>query len=114
MWHFVIFTISLLRYLNIKLTYPATRYGIAGLKHLARAKFASQMAIHYTSEEFADAIQDVYETTVDEDRGLRDIVIQTFRENPELAQRKDVEYAVKDTPGLAWELFRVGWGLPIV
>lgn len=109
---FVIFT-NLLRYLSLRLTFPAIRYGIAGLKHLARAKFASQMAVHYTSEEFADAIQDVYDSTVDEDRGLRDIVIQTFREYPELVQRKDVEYAVKDTPSLAWELFRVGWGLPI-
>ncbi|KAF2104551.1 hypothetical protein NA57DRAFT_51371 [Rhizodiscina lignyota] len=92
----------------------AEKYGIAGLKSLARAKFGSQMAVHFNSHEFADAIQDVYDTTVDGDRGLRDVVIQTFREHPELAHRKDVEYAVKDTPGLAWELFRVGWGLPIV
>lgn len=91
-----------------------SRYGIAGLKSLARAKFASQVSHHYESSEFADAIQDVYDSTVDEDRGLRDIVIQAFREHPRLAQRKDVELAVKQTPGLAWELFRVGWGLPVV
>ena len=72
------------------------------------------MALHFASDEFAFAIQDVYDTTVDEDRGLRDVVIQTFREHPELAQRKDVETIVKETPGLAWELFRVGWGLPVV
>ena len=71
------------------------------------------MVYHWESQELPEAMREVYETTVDTDRGLRDIVIQTFRAYPELAQRKDVEEAVKETPGLAWELFRVGWGLPI-
>ena len=47
------------------------------------------------------------------DRGLRDIVIHAFRTHPELARRKDVEEVVKDTPLLAWELFRVAWGMPV-
>ena len=51
--------------------------------------------------------------TVDSDRGLRDLVIQTFRAHPDLALRNDVEEVVKATPSLAWELFRVGWGMPV-
>lgn len=89
------------------------RYGIPGLKALARNKFAIQMAYHWDSLEFPSAIQEAYETTIDSDRGLRDIIISTFRCYPELAQRRDVEAVVKETPGLAWELFRVGWGLPM-
>ena len=89
------------------------RYGIRALKALAKKKFAAQAAYHWESAEFAQSMQEVYETTIDTDRGLRDIVIQTFRAFPEIAQRKDVEDIVRDTPGLAWELFRVGWGLPI-
>jgi hypothetical protein len=91
----------------------AEKYGIRGLKALSRKKFSSQMSHHWISAEFPLAIQDVYDTTVDSDRGLRDIVIQTFREHPQLAQRRDVEDVVKETPNLAWELFRVGWGLPV-
>lgn len=50
---------------------------------------------------------------MDSDRGLRDVVIATFRRYPELAQRRNVGDVVKETPGLAWELFRVAWGLPV-
>jgi hypothetical protein len=91
----------------------AEKYGIQALKSLAKKKFAIQMAYHWESAEFPEAIQEAYETTVDSDRGLRDVVISTFRAYPELAQRRDVEAIARETPGLAWELFRVGWGLPM-
>jgi len=83
------------------------------LKSLARAKFAAQAALHYATAEFAEAMGDVYESTVDSDRGLRDIIIQTFRAHPELARSKDVEVVVRQCPDLAWELFKVGWGMPV-
>jgi len=90
-----------------------TRYGIKGLKALARRKFSTQITHHWRSAEFPEAIQDVYDSTVDSDRGLRDIVISAFREHPELATQREVEVIVKETPNLAWELFRLGWGLPV-
>lgn len=71
------------------------------------------MTHHYHSPEFAEALFEVYDTTVESDRGLRDIVIQTFREHPELAQSEKVEPVVKELPALAFELFKVGWGLPV-
>ncbi|KAF2454058.1 hypothetical protein BDY21DRAFT_291794 [Lineolata rhizophorae] len=91
----------------------ADKYGISGLKALARRKFSTQMAHHFQSAEFPPAIQEVYDSTVDSDRGLRDVVTQTFRANPALAHRKDVEEVVKETPNLAWELFRMAWGMPV-
>lgn len=91
----------------------AEKYQIIGLKTLARRKFATQVTHHYVTEEFALSMQEVYESTIDADRGLRDIIIQTFRRHPEIARRRDIEEVVKDTPSLAWELFRVGWGLPV-
>lgn len=91
----------------------AEKYGIAGLKSLARRKFSFQIALHFGCPEFPEACQEAYETTVDSDRGLRDLVIQTFRAHPDLALRKDMEEVVKATPNLAWELFRVGWGMPV-
>jgi hypothetical protein len=91
----------------------AEKYQILGLKALARSKFAAQLTHHWQSEEFPDAMAEVYESTVEQDRGLRDLVIQTFRRHPEVARRRDVGDVVKEMPMLAWELFRVGWGLPI-
>ncbi|KAL0258136.1 hypothetical protein SLS55_007308 [Diplodia seriata] len=95
----------------------AEKYAITGLKSLARRKYASQLFDdnHWSSRtaDFAESMIEVYESTVDTDRGLRDLVIQAFRQHPELARSKDIELAVRDTPDAAWELFRLGWGLPI-
>ncbi|KAF2868100.1 hypothetical protein BDV95DRAFT_157794 [Massariosphaeria phaeospora] len=91
----------------------AEKYGISGLKSLARKKFAHQLELHLDSAEFPEACQEAYETTIDTDRGLRDILIQTFRAHRDLTLRKDVELAVRDTPGLAFELFRMASGLPV-
>ncbi|CAA9957051.1 hypothetical protein P3342_000782 [Pyrenophora teres f. teres] len=91
----------------------AEKYGIAGLKALARSKFADQIELHLNSAEFPEACQEAYESTFHTDRGLRDIIVQTFRANPSLSLRPDVEMAVRETPGLAFELFRMASGLPV-
>ncbi|KIW04681.1 hypothetical protein, variant [Verruconis gallopava] len=91
----------------------AEQYGIKGLKTLAKKKYAAQVTHHRESREFAASLPEIYDGTIETDRGLRDIVIATFRRFPELAQRRDVQIVIKDTPGLAWELFRLAWGLPV-
>ncbi|CAO2654038.1 Nn.00g107710.m01.CDS01 [Neocucurbitaria sp. VM-36] len=91
----------------------AEKYGIAGLKALARNKFAQELDLHLNSSEFPEACQEAYETTFHTDRGLRDVIIQAFRANPGLSLRPDVEEAVRETPGLAFELFRMVSGLPV-
>ncbi|KAF2014456.1 hypothetical protein BU24DRAFT_423391 [Aaosphaeria arxii CBS 175.79] len=89
------------------------KYGIPGLKSLARNKFAAQIDLHLQSPEFPEACQEAYESTVDSDRGLRDVIIQAFRAHPDLPLRRDVELIVRDTPSLAFELFRMASGLPV-
>ena len=89
------------------------RYGIAGLKALARSKFIEQIDLHLGSSEFPEACQEAYESTFHTDRGLRDVIIQAFRANPGLSLRSDVEMMVRETPGLAFELFRMASGLPV-
>ncbi|KAF2440001.1 hypothetical protein P171DRAFT_116216 [Karstenula rhodostoma CBS 690.94] len=91
----------------------AEKYGIVGLKSLSRKKFSDQIQTHLDSEELPEACQEAYESTVDTDRGLRDIIIQAFRSNPGLSSRKDVEVILRETPGLAFELFRMASGLPV-
>jgi hypothetical protein len=89
------------------------RYGITGLKVLARQKFAQDLEVHLDSPDFPEACQEAYESTFHTDRGLRDVIIQAFRANPGLSLRQDVELVVRETPGLAFELFRMASGLPI-
>jgi hypothetical protein len=89
------------------------RYGIAGLKVVARQKFSQELNLHLDSPDFPEACQEAYESTFHTDRGLRDVIIQAFRANPGLSLRQDVELVVRETPGLAFELFRMASGLPI-
>jgi hypothetical protein len=91
----------------------AEKYGIAGLKVLARQKFCQELDLHLDSPDFPEACQEAYESTFHTDRGLRDVIIQAFRANPGLSLREDVELAVRETPGLAFELFRMASGLPV-
>lgn len=91
----------------------AEKYDIPSLKDLAQSKFEMAMACYYDSSEFADAIEEVYCSTIDTDRGLRDIVLQAFRAHPALATTQDVYAVIKDTPALALELYKIERGLPI-
>ena len=84
-----------------------------GLKRLAKKKFAVQIQHHRDSHEIAECLPEVYQTTPDTDRGLRDIVVGVFREHPELMQRQDIEDSVRLTPGLAWDLCMMSLGLPL-
>jgi hypothetical protein len=89
------------------------RYGIVGLKALARSKFAHEIDLYLESSEFPEACQEAYESTFHTDRGLRNVIVQAFRANPSLSMRPDVEMVVRETPSLAFELFRMASGLPI-
>lgn len=91
----------------------AEKYDIPSLKQLAKNKFEMAMACWYDSPEFADAIEEVYCSTIDSDRGLRDIVLETFKCHPQLASTQDVFSVIKDTPTLAMELFKVERGIPV-
>jgi hypothetical protein len=83
------------------------------LKDLARRKFEAQVAQHWDHAEFAEALEEVYCTTIDTDRGLRDVVLHTFRENPRLTMKVEIEAAVRDLAPLAFELYKVASGLPV-
>ncbi|KAI9657325.1 MAG: hypothetical protein M1821_003005 [Bathelium mastoideum] len=99
--------------LHAKVYAIADKYDIPGLKELARRKFEAQVAQHWDATEFPDALEEVYCSTIDTDRGLRDVVLQAFRENPRLAMKAEVEAAVRDLAPLAFELYKVASGLPV-
>jgi hypothetical protein len=91
----------------------AEKYDIPSLKQLARSKFEMAMACFYDSPNFAEAIEEVYCSTIDSDRGLRDIVLEAFKSHPQLASTQDVYNVIKETPSLAFELFKVERGIPV-
>ncbi|PNS20322.1 hypothetical protein CAC42_5772 [Sphaceloma murrayae] len=91
----------------------ADKYNIPALKSLAQTKLEVAMACFYDSPEFADAVEEVYSSTVDSDRGLRNIVIQAFRTHPELVHTQDVYAVIKSTPTLALDLWKTERGLPV-
>ena len=89
----------------------AEKYDIPSLKQLAKNKFEIEMACYFDSPEFAEAVEEVYCTTIDSDRGLRDIVMQAFKNHPQLANAQDVYTVIQDTPSLAVDLFKMERGI---
>lgn len=89
----------------------AEKYDIAGLKQLAKRKFEIAVACYYDAPELADAIEFVYTSTIDSDRGLRDVILQLFRSHPQLANTQDIYAVIKETPTLALDLWKVERGL---
>ena len=92
--------------LHTKVYALAEKYDIPSLKRLAREKFEVAMACSYDSPDFAHAIEHVYCSTLDTDRGLRDVVLAAFDCHPQLAAAQDVCCSIKRTPSLAFELFQ--------
>ncbi|KAF2134723.1 hypothetical protein P153DRAFT_380535 [Dothidotthia symphoricarpi CBS 119687] len=54
------------------------KYHVDGLCQLATSKFDSCLHYHWNSEDFIDAVQIVYSSTPDTNRGLRDVVLKAF------------------------------------
>jgi hypothetical protein len=86
----------------------ADKYQISGLKTLAQRKFQKAALQHWNSEEFAPALHIVYTSTLEEDRGLRDIVISTISRD-RLLEKPEVRTTVKDLPELAFGLLMYIW-----
>ncbi|QGI70651.1 hypothetical protein CEK26_002985 [Fusarium fujikuroi] len=57
------------------------KYGIPGLKTIAVGKFKTLAKAYAQTEDFKFAAQEVYTSTIDQDRGLRDVVVKTVEEN---------------------------------
>jgi hypothetical protein len=86
----------------------ADKYQISGLKALAQRKFQKAALQHWNSEEFAPALHTVYTSTLEEDRGLRDVVISTISRD-RLLEKPEVRTAVKELPELAFGLLMYIW-----
>lgn len=90
------------------------KYGIPGLKDLARNKFREAWTI--TAAGLVKAIKIAYASTVESDKGLRQIIITNLRSNVDEGlsfwmQMPEVDECVKELPDLSYALLREELGL---
>ncbi|EON61622.1 hypothetical protein W97_00837 [Coniosporium apollinis CBS 100218] len=81
----------------------AEKYNITALKALALEKFAVEAGTFWNSTEFSQAAYEAYTSTIESDRGLRDVVVGTLYQHPEMLSKKDVQDVVRDL-NLAYDL----------
>lgn len=70
----------------------AEQYGIPSLKAVALDKFKREAGRFWVTNDFLDAAVEVYTSTIEQDRGLQDIVAETIHKHAimmDLAETKD-------------------------
>ena len=79
------------------------KYGVTGLKTLAMRKFEKEVGYHWKSDDFIQAVEEVFTSTVEGDKGLRDIVVDTIARHPDLLDKQQLQDVVKSCD-LSFEL----------
>ncbi|KAG5775231.1 hypothetical protein H9Q69_012679 [Fusarium xylarioides] len=73
------------------------KYGIPGLKIVALSKFETLAKAYAHTKDFRIAAGEVYTSTIDQDRGMRDVVVKTVEDNVALLNDGAFEALVKNT-----------------
>jgi hypothetical protein len=63
----------------------------------ALQKFEAEVEFHLQSKDFLLAIEEAYTSTVEEDRGLRDVIVRTVKKHKDLLKKPSVQSIVKST-----------------
>ncbi|KAI1157309.1 hypothetical protein F5B18DRAFT_666051 [Nemania serpens] len=82
----------------------AEKYNIPGLKEFALQEFKAAVAGHLTTPSFLEAAKEAYASTIEADRGLRDVIVTTFYKHPELLDQEETRHALKESGTLAYDL----------
>ncbi|KAK3313578.1 hypothetical protein B0H66DRAFT_643102 [Apodospora peruviana] len=90
--------------IHVKVYALGVRYSIGGLKTVALRKFDRQAWQYWATDEFRQAMEEVYTSTAAQDRTMRDIVLEIFDTHSELCSREAVGEVLKKVPGLDYEL----------
>jgi len=91
---------------HVKMYGIADKYGVLGLKDLSQEKFRRACRSFWNDANFATAAHDAFLTTLDEDKGLRDIVSQIISDHMELLQKPEIEVLFVTFNGLAYGLLK--------
>lgn len=81
------------------------QYGVEGLKAVALQKFSKEVDVHWATDDFLQAAELVYNSTPEHDRGMRDVIKNTFyRHRRELLDRENVKRYLRDVTDLAYDV----------
>ncbi|KAF5561715.1 kelch repeat BTB domain-containing protein [Fusarium napiforme] len=74
------------------------KYGMQGLKNVARGAFESEIQSGNVGvDDFAEAVEEVYTSTVSEDRGLRDVLVRMIEQDILLLEHGVVREVMRTT-----------------
>ena len=90
--------------LHTKAYILADKYIIPGLKALAMNKFKAAAQQHWCARHFLLAVEEAYTYTIDGQKGIRDVIIQTFDKHEELLRDNAAQKVVKRMDSLAYDI----------
>ncbi|KAH8755985.1 hypothetical protein F5883DRAFT_686003, partial [Diaporthe sp. PMI_573] len=90
--------------LHAKVYALAEKYIIVGLKGLALSKFRTLALQCWDTDDFLDAVSEVYSSTIDADRGLRDVVLEIISAHRGLLDREETKTLLERERLLAYDL----------
>jgi hypothetical protein len=79
----------------------ADKYNISGLKKLSKEKFRGECGKYWDDEAFPIAADYAFSTTMEADKGLRDIVITTVAKHTKLIRKPQMQVIMKEFGSLA-------------
>ncbi|KAL8409347.1 hypothetical protein RB594_007690 [Gaeumannomyces avenae] len=82
----------------------AEKYGIPCLKELARKNFKTAADEHWDSDKFFDAAHEAYTNTLETDRGLRDVVVDTLYKYKDLLKKDRAKDMARTVTMAAFDL----------
>ena len=92
--------------LHARMYAAAEQYGVGGLKALCLDKFKIQLTRHWDAVELAEAIHVVYSSTPSTDKDMREAVADTLGWHNRLLDKPEIEVAILEINGLAYELLK--------
>ena len=90
--------------LHAKVYILAEKYIIGGLKSLALSKFRTLALQCWDTNDFLNVVSEVYTSTIDADRGLRDVVLEIISVHWGLLDREEMKTLLERECLLAYDL----------
>jgi len=102
--------------IHAKMYEIADKYDVVGLKDLAKEKFKLACAASWNDDAFSIAAHHAFSTTMEDDKGLRDIVSGTISDHMELVRKPEVQALLTEFNGLSLGILMKkadehGWGV---
>jgi hypothetical protein len=83
----------------------AELYGVPALKELALEKFNRVIQGNSQPDRFLNGVEEAYKSTIQEDRGLRDAIVNFFYTHSDLVNEERVQEILRKTSSLTYDLF---------